>query len=66
MTENNENNGKHFNNDNLIKNFYLFGVEPEDIDLSNFDNYLKEDFLTIKLLSKFPPIEEKILIEPNI
>ena len=53
--------------DNLIKNFYLFGVEPGDIDISNFENnYLKQNFLQIKLLSKFPPNETKILIDPNI
>ena len=63
----NENFQRQNNNSNLITNFYLFGVEPEDIDISNFENdFLKEDFLPIKLLSKFPPTEENILIDPNI
>ena len=54
--------------DNLIKNFYLFGVEPDDIDIMDFEeeDFLKNDFLPIKLLSKFPPNELKILIDPNI
>ena len=54
--------------DNLIKNFYLFGIDPDEIILSDFDeqNYLNEDFLHIKLLSKFPPNEKKSLIPPNI
>ena len=53
--------------ENLIKNFYLFGIEPEDINISDFEkDYLKEDFLQIKLLSKFPPTETKILIDPDI
>ena len=53
--------------ENLIKNFYLFGIEPEDINISDFEkDYLKEDFLQIKLLSKFPPTEAKILIDPDI
>jgi hypothetical protein len=41
----NENFQRQNNNSNLITNFYLFGVEPEDIDISNFENdFLKEDF----------------------
>ena len=55
------------NYDNLIKRFYLFGVEPDDINLSGFDkDYLKEDFLPIKLLSIFPPSETKSIIDNNI
>ena len=56
-------------NDNLIKNFYLFGVEPEDINISDSDleKYcLMKDSIQIKLLSKFPPTETKSLIDPNI
>ena len=55
------------NYDNLIKNFYLFGADPDDIIISDFEkDYLKEDFLQIKLLSKFQPIETKFLIVPKI
>lgn len=57
------------NLDNLIKNFYIFGVEPEDIDISELEkNYLKKDILQIKLLSKFPPLESENnqMISPNI
>ena len=57
------------NLDNLIKNFYIFGVEPEDINIPELEkNYDKKDYLQIKLLSKFPPIEsEKYpIIDPNI
>ena len=56
-----------FTHDNLIKNFYMFGVEPEDIILSELSkNCFKEDILPIKLLSIFPPTEMKTLIDPNI
>ena len=68
MSELMKNERKDFNI-NLIKNFYLFGIEPDDITISDFEsgkNYLKEDFIQIKLLSKFPPTETKSLIDPNI
>ena len=57
------------NPDNLIQNFYIFGIEPEDINLSELEkNYSKKDILQIKLLSKFPPVESEnyFSIEPNI
>ena len=56
-------------NSNLMKNFYLFGVEPEDINISDSDleKYcLMKDSIQMKLLSKFPPTETKSLIDPNI
>jgi len=46
---------------NLIEYFYLFGVEPDAINLEKFDkeqNFLKKGFVNPDLLSKFPP-EEK-------
>ena len=55
--------------DNLIKNFYIFGIEPEDINIPELEkNYSKKDILQIKLLSKFPPMESENyqLIDPNI
>ena len=56
-------------NSNLMKNFYLFGVDPEDIKISDSDleKYcLMKDSIQIKLLSKFPPTETKSLIDSNI
>ena len=55
--------------DNLIKNFYIFGIEPEDINLTEIEsNTNKKDILEIKLLSKFPSIESENypIVEPNI
>ena len=55
--------------DNLIKNFYIFGVEPEDINIPEIEkNYSKKDILQIKLLSKYPPIESENyqVIAPNV
>ena len=55
--------------DNLIKNFYIFGIEPKDIELSEIENNTnKKDLLEIKLLSKFPPVESENypIVEPNI
>ena len=57
------------NLDNLIKNFYIFGIEPEDINLTELEtNYSKTDIIQIKLLSKFPPIksENYPIIDPKI
>ena len=45
----------------LIEYFYLFGVEPDMINVEKFDgkelNYLQKGFLIPDLLSKFPPEE---------
>jgi hypothetical protein len=46
---------------NLIEYFYLFGVEPDSINVDRFDkqkNYLQKGFLIPDLLSKFPPGEK--------
>ena len=53
---------------NLIEYIYLFGVEPEAINIERFDseqNYLKKGFVNPDLLSKFPP-DEKADINVNI
>ena len=45
-------------NETLFQNFYLFGIEPYDLDISDFTpekNYLAKDYTRLKLLSKFPP-----------
>ena len=53
--------------ENLIKNFYLFGILPDEIDTIDFEqNFMGTDFFQIQILSKFPPNEEKTLINPNI
>ena len=55
--------------DNLIKNFYIFGIDPSDINLTEIENNTnKPDILQIKLLSKFPPIESENCptTDPNI
>ena len=57
------------NLDNLIKNFYVFGVRPGDINVSDIEkNYSIKDILPIQLLSKFPPIESENfpIIDQNI
>ena len=43
---------------NLIEYFYLFGVEPEAINVDKFDKdqiFLQKGYLNPELLSKFPP-----------
>ena len=45
-------------NETLFQNFYLFGIEPYDLDISDFTPeklYTAKDYTKIKLLSKFPP-----------
>ena len=57
------------NLDHLIQNFYIFGVELEEIEISSVENnYSKKDFLQIKLLSKFPPIKSENfqIVDPNV
>ena len=53
--------------DYLYQYFYIFGIEPESIKLSDFieqnRNYLNPDFLKVKLLTKYPNIDN---IESNI
>ena len=49
-------------NENLFQTFYLFGIEPNDLDISDFTKEKKyiEDpyFKQIKLLTKFPPTKK--------
>ena len=46
---------------NLIEYFYLFGIEPDSINVERFDKeqtYLKQGYINAELLSKFPPNEK--------
>ena len=47
---------------NLIEYFYLFGIEPDSINVDRFNDkdqiYLKKGYLSAELLSKFPPNEK--------
>ena len=56
--------------DNLIQNFYLFGIEPDCLDISDFTEdkkFLEPNYLKVRMLSKFPPFEQKISgIDPKI
>ena len=51
---------KHHFNDTLIEKFYLFGIEPNSLNISEFTiennvkKYLKVDFKEVQLLTKFP------------
>ena len=45
-------------NDTLIEHFYLFGIDPNCLNLSEFNSdkkYLSKDFKQPQLLTKFPP-----------
>ena len=45
-------------NDTLIEFFYLFGLDPNELNISEFNNdkkYLLSDFKQAQLLTKFPP-----------
>ena len=58
-------------NENLFQTFYLFGIEPNDLDISDFTKEKKyiEDpyFKQIKLLTKFPPTKKtQYEIDPYI
>ena len=58
-------------NENLFQTFYLFGFEPNDLDISDFTKekkYIKDPyFKQIKLLTKFPPNKKiKYEIDPHI
>ena len=48
--------------DNLIEYFYLFGIEPDSINVEKFNDkdqiYLKRGYINAELLSKFPPSEK--------
>ena len=46
---------------NIIEYFYLFGVEPESINVDKFDKeqtYLNQGYINPELLSQFPPSEK--------
>ena len=48
---------KHLN-ETLFQYFYLFGIEPNSLDISDFtpdSKYLKTDFKKVQLLTQFPP-----------
>ena len=52
---------KHHFNDTLIEFFYLFGIEPNCLNISEFTNekkYLSTDFKQVQLLTKFPPSDK--------
>ena len=45
-------------NETLFQNFYIFGIEPYDLDIEDFTPekiYIEKDYVKLKLLSKFPP-----------
>ena len=54
--------------DTFIEYFYMFGIEPTSIKIDSFDqseSYLKPEFLTPKLLVKFPPYNKNNHSEIN-
>lgn len=62
-------------NDYLFQTFYIFGIEPNDLDISDFSkdkngktkNFLGKNFKQLKLLTKFPPIKnEAYELDPYI
>ena len=48
--------------ENLIEYFYLFGIEPDSINVDRFNDkdqiFLKKGYISAELLSKFPPSEK--------
>ena len=45
----------------LVEYFYIFGIEPESINIDHFDDeesYLKKGFFSAQRLSQFPPINK--------
>ena len=57
-------------NDTLLQSFYIFGIEPNDLDINDFtkdSKYLDGKFKEVKVLTKFPPEKNPSYeIEPNI
>ena len=55
--------------ENLIQYFYLFGIEPDCLDISELTEdkkFLEPNFKNIKLLTKYPPFEKfQSNINPN-
>ena len=60
---------KHLN-EALFQYFYIFGIEPDVLDISEFTqdkNYLKTNFKNVQLLTQFPPYTKiNSYIEPDI
>ena len=57
-------------NESLFQNFYIFGIEPNVLDISEFTperKFIKKNFKTVQVLTQFPP-NPKIhsYIEPDI
>ena len=55
-------------NDNLFQYFYLFGIAPECLEVSEFTNNLFEkDFKKVQLLTQFPPYKNiQSYVDPDI
>ena len=55
-------------NDNLFQYFYLFGIAPECLDVSDFTNNLFEkNFKKVELLTQFPPYKRNLsYVDPDI
>jgi hypothetical protein len=57
-------------NDTLLQSFYIFGIEPNDLDINDFkkdSKYLDSKFKELKVLTIFPPQKNPSYeIEPNI
>ena len=54
----------------LFQYFYLFGIEPDSIDISDFNPdklFLEKNFKKAQVLNQFPPYKRiQSYIEPNI
>ena len=57
-------------NETLFQNFYLFGIEPNSLDISDFTpdkKYETKDFKKVQILTQFPPnSKNQSYIDPNI
>ena len=55
-------------NGNLFQYFYLFGISPECLDVSDFTNKLfGNNFKKVQLLTQFPPYKTNLsYIDPDI
>ena len=57
-------------NESLFQNFYIFGIEPNVLDISEFTadrNFTKKNFKTVQVLTQFPPYpKSNSYIEPDI
>ena len=61
---------QHHFKDTLIQFFYMLGIEPKNLDVSEFKNdkkFLLKDFKEVQLLTKFPSSGRiQSDIDPNI